>query len=348
MTLVIVPLTRKAPETPEMIGRFAGFLRDLTGDVPAWRVHEVIAEHCAISGPDPRIDGALADSDAFAAIWDGLIAGTPAPAGAWERVVLPAVVAFSNPTNAKAHLELATSFWVAVRSIAEAAAPGDTVPVAPAPGPAEEAGAAVVVLPQPEPRAGKRGRWVWIIAVMAIITLLALAIVWSQRGGRPASNTLPTLDTDLITSTQASPLPTAEATPVAAVAMPPQEGLDPPAPSPTWDGLGPNVTLKPGTTVPLGNSFTVSGTGWTCASKAKVELLLRGQPIVRKDANDAGAFSAAIDVHTDHGSAPYVKVLDGGGELTLTAGTFDLLVRLVPGQSQCATDLARTIRMTFI
>jgi hypothetical protein len=39
--------------------------------------------------------------------------------------------------------------------------------------------------------------------------------------------------------------------------------------------------------------------------------LRRGR--ARKDTNEADAFSAAIDVDTDHGSAPFVKVLDGGG-----------------------------------
>jgi hypothetical protein len=342
--LVIVPLTAEVFETPEMVARFAGFLRDLTGDLPALRVHEAIAEHCAISGHDPRIDGAFADSDEFAAIWKGLIAGIAVPADSWERVVLPAVVAFSDATNLKAHLELATSFWVAARKAAQAAALVDTVRIPRAPEPVEEVGAAAA-LPPFEPTAGKRGGWALIIVVVVIIALLALAIVWSQRGGRPTSDTPSTLDTYSVASAQASSPPTVEASPAGAVALPPQEVS--PAPTPTWTGPGPNVTLRPGTTVPLGNSFTVSGTDWTCASRAKVEVLLQGQPIARKDTNQAGAFSAAIDVHTDHGSAPFVKVLDGGGELTLAADTFDLLVRLVPGLAQCSTDLSRTLRITF-
>jgi hypothetical protein len=89
----------------------------------------------------------------------------------------------------------------------------------------------------------------------------------------------------------------------------------------------------------------VSGTNWTCGSSAQVEVLLQGQPIAQVDTDGSNAFTAPITVLTDHPD-PYVTII-GGGELTLTAGTFDLVVHLVPGQPQCSDDLSQTVQITF-
>lgn len=53
---MIVPLSGEVFETPEAIGRFARFLRELTGGLLAHDVHTAIAAYCELPGHDPRGD----------------------------------------------------------------------------------------------------------------------------------------------------------------------------------------------------------------------------------------------------------------------------------------------------
>src|SRR5262245_33841322 len=164
---------------PEVIGRFARFLGELTGEHPAAEVHAVVARHVEVPGHDPRVDGALADSEVFATMWNGLIEGARVPDRAWEQVVLPAVVAFSNGTNLKAHLELAASFWVGARSAWAVLPVADTVVLKP-----ESVAAGSLregePLPAPagDPPRRRRWAWPWGVALVAVFALAATLLAW--------------------------------------------------------------------------------------------------------------------------------------------------------------------------
>jgi hypothetical protein len=114
-----VPLTGELFETPEVFGRLAGFLRDVTGYAPAEHVYALIMEYRQVPDHDPRVDGMVEDPAVFEAVWTMLTAGVRLPHTAWQSVVLPVVVACSTERDVKIHLGLAASFWVAAKAASD-------------------------------------------------------------------------------------------------------------------------------------------------------------------------------------------------------------------------------------
>jgi len=435
---MVVPLTGEVFQLPEVVSRFVAFLRELTGDLPPAEVYAAIVEKCETPDHDPRIDQATPDPEEFAAVWSALVGGVRVPEDAWESVVLPAVVAFSTATSLKAHLELATSFWVAARGAADHPAVPSTEDSRVVLKPSE-----TVRLPAPEPLppvAPRRRRawWIALLIVVLIGLVAAAGFRWvsQHRSLGPKVSTLdthaspdatvPSATTASGTQTVPAPAPTWTGTgPKVAPGAPtglvvlgvtkttvslswlaPADpgtggiayyaitangldagwtaqtsvtltGLKPgtsysvaiiahnnaglsspagtpviattasPGPATPPPGLTPTVTLSPGSTVPLGDSFTVSGSGWTCSSPAQVEVQLRGKPIATATTDDSGSFTAPVMVYQDHGPDPYVVVVGSGEELQLAKDTENLLVRLTPRQVQCPSELTATVQITF-
>jgi hypothetical protein len=450
--VVTVPVTGEVFETPEVLGRLAGFLRDLTEDLPAGEVYAAIDEQRDLPDHDERMDGVLGDRERFVAAWAAVTAGLPLPEAAWESVVLPAVVAFSTKASIKLHLELAASYWVKAEAAIGAITSGRTAMVTERPPepeldalpsfatPLVGIGAAPAIT---EPR---RRRRLLVLLLMTLLLLAAAAFVtWralSAPAGRPSG--VDSSDAKVVASTGATPSVAPSASPVAEVVLPPPPQKRP-APSPTWTGPGPaiapgvptalglikvttstiafdwqapadpgtggiayyritldgqdagwttetkatigglapatthtvtvlavngagltsapsgpltattaalptqqasptpsatpQITVSPSGTIPLGDSFTVSGIGWICSAPGQVQVTLNGQLVAQRSTDPQGAFIAPVNIHADPDGTYYASVLGSGDRVAVTAGANSVGV-------QC-DSLSQTITVDF-
>lgn len=114
------PHMAEAQRVRDLIVTLGGLLGDVTSHQPAAEVHGVLLDRFDAPDHDSRIDGMEVGRREFIDVWTDLQHGFALPATAWEQVVLPTVVAFSNPQTQKAHLELATSHWLAARNAVDA------------------------------------------------------------------------------------------------------------------------------------------------------------------------------------------------------------------------------------
>jgi Fibronectin type III domain len=288
--IVTVPVTGDLLPTPESGGRLAGFLRDLTGGQAADDIYAIIEERVQLSDHDERMDGLPPTAGEFTAVWDALLDGIRPRPAAWDCVVLPVVVAFSDATNVKAHLELAASFWVAATAPAALAPAPPVEPtdmdhaaeVEPGIGVPAEA-VRVEALPPPLPVG--RGR-----AVALIVALLVLAgtvaILWLQ--GVPVAHPSG-LDSGAVPSREPAaeePTPVPVSTPSAEGTAPtaPTANTGQPAPSPSWAGPGPATAPGPpaGLAV-IRVTMTTIMVGWRAPSDtgsggvAYYRIILNGQ-----------------------------------------------------------------------
>jgi hypothetical protein len=272
--MVTVPVIGEVYETPEEAGRLPGFLRVLTGDLTAGQIYTIVEERRQLSDHDERMDGLASDPADFEPIWTALLAGIRPPEAAWEPVVLPVVVAFSDDKNVKTNLELATSFWMAATQPHAVESNVDDLHDDPA-GLGEleavEAVPAEIVSSgsRPDPAPAHRGRAV-ALTVALLLLAAAVALLWMQ--GVPASHPS-RLDNG---AAPAGP-PSAESPTTAPSSAPsaepgagaPTVGSGVPAPAPSWAGPGPATAPgAPTGLVVLHATTTTIAVGWQAPADA--------------------------------------------------------------------------------
>lgn len=186
-----MPATQGETLPTEALGKLGDLLSELTGGEPASTVHAAIVERAGDPSADARLAG-VAGLDSFSDAWAALRAGSPPDGDAWQGVVLPTVLAFSNPQALKTQLGLATSLWLGWARTADspavtvteeiAAAPEN--PATPDPAPAGDAAAT-------QPPAVKR-RAHRVLVVGTVLVLLAVAaLVWAAHTEPPIAGYLP-------------------------------------------------------------------------------------------------------------------------------------------------------------
>ena len=82
----------------------------------------------------------------------------------------------------------------------------------------------------------------------------------------------------------------------------------------------------------LGNSFAIVGTGMPCVGPARVRVFLGGHPVAALELNAQGGFSATVIVDNADPALPRFKVLTTGEQITLTAGSWPIAVKLAADQ----------------
>ncbi|WP_155367991.1 fibronectin type III domain-containing protein [Catellatospora vulcania] len=95
-------------------------LADVTAGQDAADVHQRLLDRFDATDHDRRVEAMELGRHEFTDMWNALRHGRDLPPTAWERVVLPTVVAFGNPQTEKIHLELATAYWLAARAAVDA------------------------------------------------------------------------------------------------------------------------------------------------------------------------------------------------------------------------------------
>ena len=114
------PHPAQAQRARDLVVQLGQLLADITAGRPTAAVHQHLLDKFDAAVHDYRIDAMEVGRQEFAATWDALRQGLALPATAWEQVVLPTVVGFSNTQKLKIHLELATSYWLAARAAVDA------------------------------------------------------------------------------------------------------------------------------------------------------------------------------------------------------------------------------------
>lgn len=134
---------------------------------------------------------------------------------------------------------------------------------------------------------------------------------------------------------------------------PPQPQTQPPAPTqpappPMPQTPAPQInpalaTDPPGAAVTLGESFSITGSGWPCTAPATIRVLLGGRLVSVAGVSAEGTFRTTIVV--DAGAAT-VDVLDDDDPLTLTTGPWTVTAEL-PAQSQCTATPVKSLQIAF-
>jgi hypothetical protein len=101
----------------------------------------------------------------------------------------------------------------------------------------------------------------------------------------------------------------------------------------------PTFSVSPANPIPLGDSFGVTGSGWTCIAPDQIEVLFDGERVATRVADGQGGFTAIVNVHTDQDGTFYANVLGGNTRVKITSGDHMLTV-------QCAAT-SKTTTVTF-
>jgi hypothetical protein len=236
-------------------------MSDITAGRDVDAVHDRLLELFDAAEHDGRIDGMELGRREFTEVWAALQNGLALPPTAWEQVVLPTVVAFSNKQNEKVHLELATTYWLAARAAVDAipdypnviaalvnAAPATTGQAAPAEPSAQAAGPArnPVVFRYATPaaasaesgRSRNSRRTMVAVAVAVLATVIVMLLLfYRQSDGSPASMNgalpSPRMSAGMVTGEDGSPIPLPTAPPTGSPEPSPMI-TDLPLPTPSW------------------------------------------------------------------------------------------------------------------
>ncbi|WP_155375419.1 fibronectin type III domain-containing protein [Catellatospora vulcania] len=273
------PHPAQAQRARDLVVQLGQLLADITAGRPTAAVHQHLLDKFDAAVHDYRIDAMEVGRTEFAATWDALRQGLALPASAWEQVVLPTVVGFSNTQKLKIHLELATSYWLAARAAVDAVPdyPAAVAALAtaetPATGPTERTALASrpaaqvrpptadpvpVATPQAveadRPRTGPDRRVLVAIAVavLATITVMLVLIIRPAGNDQPVSMNdglpSPMLSAGMMADESGQPvtLPTA---PPTASPLPSPMITNLPTPAPSWTPPAP-ATTGPGAPPP--------------------------------------------------------------------------------------------------
>ncbi len=313
-------------ETRDSATKLGALLADVTAGLSAAEIHAAIVARLQQPAEDVRLASLIADEGDFATMWTALAQGEPLPQTAWETVVLPAIVAYSDQQGLKTNLERATSLWLS------ASEGSQTVPLPPEPADGEVlpvsrhhlefAAAEMRVGTGPVPtlfptidiaeRVSKQ-RWPRSLIALALVALFTVGGFW-WVGGRPASTSQKPIDSP--NSTLRPPFsaePDAAATATPGVLPTPGAGTAPedpatpstlPPPPPTWVGPGPAIapSAPTGLTVKATTSTTVALAWQVPANPGSGEISYYR---VFRDGNDSG--------WTDHTSATIKQLTPGVG-----------------------------------
>jgi hypothetical protein len=219
------------------------FLSELTAGLSPRAIHERVLRAVLEDDHDERLDLVLADPEAFAVAWQAVLLGVDSPADGWERVVLPVMLAFSEPSALKNNLEQAANLWLAMRhaggepyvGAARAMRPG-WLPIDPDEEPGFDEPAAVTPA---GPTVHKRRRtWLAPTAFAISAAVVLLVMKWLPAGGGPVAQHSPG-EAPLATPPSAGVTQglQADASPMVSALPPPPIGGT--APEPTWTGSGP-------------------------------------------------------------------------------------------------------------
>ncbi|GIH10974.1 hypothetical protein Rhe02_90410 [Rhizocola hellebori] len=112
-----------------------------------------------------------------------------------------------------------------------------------------------------------------------------------------------------------------------------------PAPAPTF-------TIDPSGSIPLGNSFTVTGAGLPCVAPQNVRIFLGGHPVAVAQLTAEGGFSVSVPIDNSEPATPRFRVLTTGEQVTLTAGVWPITVKLA-SQPPCQVTANYPAEVTF-
>lgn len=235
------------------------------------------------------------------------------------------------------------------------------------------------------PAPARRRRPLMVTAVTVLAMLVTAALLWWQRDDQATAEQPlggPIASSGARPSAQPTPGDTAANPSAAAVTQPlPALSTTQPAPAPTWSGPGPAVaptaprslsivdtgphtaalswqqpldaghsaTLRtePGSPVPLGQSFTVTGAGWPCSGTA-VQVRLSGRliAIAIGTVGGDGTFSVPVTVEPIDSGTARIDAVDSEQDLMLTAGQWRLQVRGA-AQPACTTQASAQLPVVF-
>lgn len=100
-----------------------------------------------------------------------------------------------------------------------------------------------------------------------------------------------------------------------------------------------SISVSPAQPIPLGTSFTVTGSGWMCADE--LTIWLNSALVAQRNTSPQGFFNAPINIHTDvTDSTYYANVLGGNQRVKVFAGANSLTV-------QCGASLSQSMSITF-
>ncbi|MDI1463385.1 fibronectin type III domain-containing protein [Catellatospora sp. KI3] len=258
------PHPGSARQARKLVLDLGRMLTDITSGRDVSEVHQRLLDRFDAADHDSRIDAMEVGRREFTATWTALVQGVGLPEAAWEQVVLPTIVAFSDPVHAKNNLGLATSCWLAARAAVDAVPdfPTESAELAALEAPAAESAAASVrslttttvrtpiVAPAaaaapatgPEhPSRPRRRRTLLAMAAVAAVAAVVVVLVLvngagdgdDRAAGVPAGMPLPGLSAGVMASYGGQPvtLPTA---PPTASPQPLPVITGEPTPEPVW------------------------------------------------------------------------------------------------------------------
>ncbi|MBV1856016.1 fibronectin type III domain-containing protein [Catellatospora tritici] len=338
------PHPGSAQQARKLVLELGRMLSDITSGRDVAAVHQRLLDQFDAADHDSRIDAVEVGRREFTQTWTALRQGLALPAEAWEQVVLPAIVAFSDPVHGKTNLELATSCWLAARAAVDAV---PDFPTASAELAALEVGAAESAsvrsmmtttvrtpivestraaaptaesVPTPRPRRRRTLLAVVAVSVTAAAVVVLLLVNGSGGGdghtGVPAGMPMPALSAGVVAASSGAPtvqLPTA---PPTASPQPMPMITGEPTPEPVWSPSAP-ASAAPGAPSPAAPVPPSAPTNLTAVAADEHTIWL--------------AWSAPADGGT--GGVSYYRILRDGQFVGWTRATSVTIDGLAPGTS---------------
>ncbi|GHJ47552.1 hypothetical protein Cs7R123_48940 [Catellatospora sp. TT07R-123] len=342
------PLPGSAQQARNLVLDLGRMLSDITSGRDVAEVHQRLLDQFDAADHDSRIDAMEVGRQEFAETWTALREGRALPVPAWEQVVLPTIVTFSDAQYRKSNLELATSTWLAARAavdavpdfaaaVAEAAAPASpAAPAAEAPTvrsmttntvrtPIIEAAA-----PKAAPldsavashRPRRRRALLAVLAIAASAAVVVALLLVNGTGGKdpdgpavPAGMPLPGLSAGVMASHGGTPVTLPTAPPTASPQPMPVISGDP-TPAPVWSPA-PAASTGPGASAPPAPVAPSAPTGLTAVAADEHAVWL--------------AWSEPADAGT--GGIAYYRILQDGEFIGWTRATSATITGLAPGTS---------------